>query len=114
MADGIATVSESGSGATRTLAIVGVGAGDATITVTVNDNRGVANSVVAEQFTVQVEASEAPTIDIVDAPRQAIQLGNTTQVVVSVSDANFDFGDRVTLTAGVVVGNDRIGGADAD
>ena len=95
----IATVSESGSGTTRTLEIFGVDAGNATITVTVNDGRGVANSVVEEQFAVQVETSEAPTIDIVDAPRQAIEPGSTAHIVVRVSDANFDFGDRVTLTA---------------
>ena len=95
----IATVSESGSGATRTLEIVGVGGGDATITVTVNDNRGVANSVFSESFTVQVEGTVAPMLEIVAAPEQPIQLGNTTRVVVSVSDSNFDSGDRVTLTA---------------
>ena len=95
----IATVSESGSGATRTLEIVGVGAGDATITVTVNDNRGAANSVFSESFTVQVEGTVAPMLEIVSAPEQPIQLGNTTQVVVSVSDSNFDSGDRIILTA---------------
>ena len=95
----IATVSESGSGATRTLEIVGVGGGDATITVTVNDNRGAANSVFSESFTVQVEGTVAPMLEIVSAPEQPIQLGNTTQVVVSVSDSNFDLGDRITLTA---------------
>ena len=85
--------------AMRTLAVRGIGAGNAMITVTVDDGRGVTNSEVSERFAVQVEASEAPTIDIVDAPRQAIEPGSTAHIVVRVSDANFDFGDRVTLTA---------------
>ena len=87
------------SGDMRTLEIVGVGAGNTTITVTVNDGRGVANSQVSGQFAVQVEASEAPMLDIVAAPRQAIEPGSTANIVVRVSDANFDFGDRVALTA---------------
>ena len=87
------------TGAVRTLEIVGVGVGNTTLTVTVNDGRGVANSVVSEQFTVQVGGSIAPILEIVAAPEQPIQLGSTAQVVVGVSDSNFDLGDRITLTA---------------
>ena len=85
--------------ATRTLEIVGVGVGNTTITVTVNDGRGVANSEVSEQFTVQVQGTIAPILEIVATPEQPIQLGSTAHLVISVLDGNFGFGDRITLTA---------------
>ena len=87
------------TGNVRTLEIVGVGAGNTTITVTVNDGRGVANSEVSAQFTVQVGGTVAPALEIVATPEQPIQLGSTAHLVISVSDGNFSFGDRITLTA---------------
>ncbi len=95
----VARVDVAGAGTTRTIKITGVGAGIATITATVNDDRGVSNSKVSERFEVEVEGNEAPMLEVIAVPMQTIGLGNTTQVVVLLSDTNFDVGDRVVLEA---------------
>ena len=88
-----------GDGTTRTIKITAIGIGMATITATVNDGRGVSNSEVLEQFEVEVEGNEAPMLEVIAYPQELIGLGNTTQVVVVVSDNNFDVGDNVVVEA---------------
>ncbi len=95
----VARVDVEGAGTTRTIKITAIGVGMATITATVNDGRGVSNSEVSERFEVEVEGNEAPMLEIFAAPNRTIGLGNTTQVMVLVSDADFDVGDRVVLEA---------------
>ena len=95
----IARVDVAGAGTTRTIKITAIGAGIATITATVNDDRGVSNSKVSERFEVEVEGNEAPMLEVIATPEQTIGLGNTAQVVVLVSDTNFDVGDGVVLEA---------------
>ena len=95
----VARLSVEGEGTTHTIKITGMSAGIATITATVNDRRGVSNSEVSEQFEVEVEGNEAPILEVIVAPQQTIGLGNTTQVVVMISDNNFDVGDSVVLEA---------------
>ncbi len=95
----VASVSVAGNDAIRTIKITGEGAGKAMITVTVNDDRGASNSVVSAQFKVEVEAHTAPTIMAMPSIVPTMQLHGTTNVVVSVSDENFDVKDRVVVTA---------------
>ena len=95
----VARVNVEGEGTTRTIKITGIGAGIATVTATVNDNRSVSNSKVSEQFEVEVEGNEAPTLEVITASPQIIEQGNTTQVMVLVSDNNFDVDDSVAWEA---------------
>ncbi len=95
----VVRVNVEGDSATRTIKITAIGAGIATITATLNDGRGVSNSEVSEQFEVEVEGNEAPMLEVIAYPQELIKLGNTTQVVVLVSDNNFDFGDSVVVGA---------------
>ena len=86
-------------GATRTLEVMGVAnAGAATITVTVDDGRGESNSKASVTFMVIVEENTAPSLSITPPTEQNLQLGETSSIVVSVSDNNFDVGDMVTVT----------------
>ena len=95
----VVSVTEEGNDATRTIRITGEEAGITTITVTVNDRRGASNSVVSAQFEVEVEAHTAPTIMAAPSIVPTMQLNSTANVVVSVSDENFDVNDRVVVTA---------------
>ena len=79
-----------------TLGITGLSEGAATITVTANDGRGKSNSTATETFTVTVEANQAPTISIAEL-NQRLQVNDMVELTVSVSDANFDVNDKVTL-----------------
>ena len=94
----VARLSVEGENTTRTIRITGVGAGITTITATVNDGRDVSNSEVSKQFEVEVEGNEAPMLEVATA-QQIIEPGNTTQVMVLVSDNNFDVGDSVVVGA---------------
>ncbi len=93
----VARLSVEGDGATRTVKITVIGVGIATITATVNDGRGVSNSEVSERFEVEVEGNEAPMLEVIAYPQELIELGNTTQIVVLVSDNNFDANDNVVV-----------------
>ena len=95
----VVRVNVEGDGATRTVKITVIGVGIATITATVNDGRGVSNSEVSERFEVEVEGNEAPMLEVIAYPQELIELGNTTQIVVLVSDNNFDVGDNVVVEA---------------
>ena len=95
----VASVTAEGNDAIRTIKITGEGAGTAVITVTVNDGRGAANSVVSARFEVEVEANTALMIMAVPSIVPTMQLHGTTNVVVSVSDENFDANDEVVVTA---------------
>ena len=94
----VARLSVEGENTTRTIRITGVGVGITTITATVNDGRSVPNSEVLEQFEVEIEGNEAPMLEVTTA-QQIIEPGNTTQVMVLVSDNNFDVGDSVVVGA---------------
>ncbi len=94
----VAGVIVEGNGATRTIKITGISAGITTITATVNDGRNVSNSAVSEHFRVEVEGNAAPRLEVATA-QQVIELGSTTQVMVLVSDNDFDMGDSVVLEA---------------
>ena len=86
------------SGANRTLEIAALDEGMTTITVTVNDGREEINSTATETFTVEVAANEAPTLSITPT-KQRLQLNDTAEITATVSDANFDLNDVITLTA---------------
>ena len=95
----VAEVSAKGEGTTRTIKITGVGAGITTVTATVNDGRSVSNSEVSKRFKVEVEGNEAPVLKITSVAQPTIGLGSAIQVMVLVSDNNFDVGDSVVLEA---------------
>ena len=95
----VARLSVEGENTTRTIRITGIGVGITTITATVNDGRDVSNSEVSKQFEVEVEGNEAPMLEVIAYPQQTIGLGNTTQVMVLITDNNFDVGDSVVLKA---------------
>ena len=96
-----ATVSPvTASGADYSFTIEAIKVGTVPITVTVDDGRDVPNSSTAtETFNVEVAANAAPTVEIRSQPSQTIESRVTTNVVVYISDANFDLDDRVTLRA---------------
>ena len=82
-----------------TIKITGEDAGMTTITMTVNDDRSAANSVVSARFGVEVEANTTPTIIAVPSTIPTVQLNDTTNVVVFISDQNFDVNDKVVVRA---------------
>ena len=95
-----ATVSPvTASGADYSFTIEAIKVGTVPITVTVDDGRDVPNSIATETFNVEVAANAAPTVEILSQPSQTIESRVTTNVVVYISDANFDLDDRVTLRA---------------
>ena len=99
--DAIVTASIAGGGsATRTLTIESATTtGMAVLTVSVDDGRALPNSMSTQVFTVSVEENQAPVITIASISSRIIQLGSTGNIVVSVSDVNFDANDSVVLTA---------------
>ena len=82
---------------TRTLEITGSSKGTAMITVTADDGKRTPNSTTTVTFMVEVEANEAPTISITEL-KQRLQVNDMEELTVSVSDANFDVNDKVTLS----------------
>ena len=92
-----ATITATGN-ANHILKITASSEGTATITVTMDDGKGEVNSVVIVKFTVEVEANDAPMLEILSQPNQPIELGATTSVGISIRDTNFDFNDRVAIT----------------
>ena len=99
--DAIVTASIAGGGSTtRTLTIESATTtGMAVLTVSVDDGRALPNSMSTQEFTVSVEENQAPVITIASISSRIIQLGSTGNIVVSVSDVNFDANDSVVLTA---------------
>ena len=74
------------------ITVAGVTAGAATITVTANDNRG---GLTSTAFIVTVQGqNQAPTISPI--VQQAVKVGQTADVALSVSDPD---GDTLTVTA---------------
>ena len=104
----------SGSGAIRTLEIVGVGAGETMITVTVDDGTGEANSAASLVFDVTVVENTAPTLVLETSSAITLPINTTTDTIVSVAEQQFRFRRYRHINGGIVVGNDRIGDADAD
>ena len=93
----MATIRETGHRNYTLEITTGLGDGTAEITITANDGKGEINSETTSTFTVEVEANQKPTLNIVDKTIPPIEIGAEENIRISIRDANFDIGDSVTL-----------------